>query len=539
MRRLLLALAIASTLWIAACSNGGGTTMLPPPQGKYSTGSLSGTYVFTTNGEVFNGANAMPLARTGAFTADGMGNITGGVEDVNSVGAFSGPFAISSTGSSYTVGADGRGTLTLNITANGTTNTLQFGITLTSTSGGLMIDETSPSATSTQASTGSGNFLKQTSGPFTVASVAGAYVFDFSGLDGTGNPDSIVGAFTANNGTINPGVQDENDNGNLPPTPTPISFVGSLAADPLNLATLSTFGRGIAVLNGIDYVFYIVDGTRVRFLSTNGGTMLAGDGVLQDNTIPTNVSSLNSGFVFLVGGTSGTGGITRIGRFTANGATVTNVLVDTNNAGIFTQTNSGANTSISLDAANPGRGIVTFKDPNLGVPFTFVFYLSSATTGVIQDVSQSAANGATDIADGSISAQSGSPFSGTNITGTYAYNWSGLSIQQGGSFPTQDEEDLVGQATISSLALKGAADIFQFTNGAPQPDNAVSGTITIGGSGAGDDGKRSTMVFTLTKNGQSTTVNLVVYFVNPQLALFTNTSTSKTRIVAGILKFQQ
>jgi hypothetical protein len=538
MKRLLLGFTIASTLWIAACSSGSNNTVLPPPQGKYSVGSLSGTYVFTTNGEVFsNGAiTATPLARTGAFTADGSGNITGGIEDVNSAGAFSGPFAISSSGSSYTVGADGRGTLTLSITANGTVNTLQFGITLTSTSGGLLIDETS---NATQASTGSGNFLKQTSGPFTVASVAGAYVFDFAGLDGSGGPDSIVGAFTANNGTINPGMQDENDNGNLPPTPTPVSFVGSLAADNLNPTTLGTFGRGIAVLNGIDYVFYIVDGTRVRFLSTSGGEMLAGDGVFQDNTIPTSVSSLNSGFVFLVGGTSGTGGITRIGRFTANGATVTNVLVDTNNAGTFTQTNSGTSTSISLDAANPGRGIVTFKDPNLGVPFTFVFYLSSASSGVIQDVSQSAANGATDVADGSLSAQSGSPFTSTNISGTYAYNWSGLSIQQGGSFPTQDEEDLVGQATISSLALSGAADIFQFTNGAPQTDNAVTGTITIAGSGAGDDGKRSTMVFTLTKNGQSTTVNFVVYFVSPQFALFTNTSTSKTRIVAGILQGQQ
>jgi hypothetical protein len=192
-----------------------------------------------------------------------------------------------------------------------------------------------------------------------------------------------------------------------------------------------------------------------------------------------------------------------------------------------------------LDAANPGRGTVTFLGNGLGTPFTFVFYLSSASSGVIQETTQSAQGVAAAVADGSISAQSGSPFSSSNITGTYALNWSGLSIQQGGSFPTQDEEDLVGQATIASLGLTGAADIFQFTNGAPQPDNIVGGSIVINGDGTGGDSKRSTMVVKLTKNGASTNVNVVVYFVNPQLALFANSKMSNTRIVAGILKFQQ
>jgi hypothetical protein len=527
MKRLLCGLTVAATLWIAACS-GGSTTVLPPPQGKYSTSSLNGTYIFTTNGEVFSSGavSATPLARTGSFMANGSGGITGGVEDVNSAGSVT--TAIQVTGGSYTVNADGRGTLTLQLGGN----TLQFGIVLTSTSDGLMIDETSTSA---QASTGSGNFIKQTGSPFTLASVAGSYVFDFAGLDASQAPESFVGEFTANNGTLNPGFGDINDAGTF----SSGAFTGNLAADGTNPSfPLSTFGRGIAQINGSGYVFYIVDSMRVRFLSTSGG-MLSGDAVVQDNTVPTNVSSLNGGFVFLVGGSSGNGGLTRIGRFTATGAIVSNVLVDTNNAGVFTQTTGATNASVTLDAANPGRGTVTFLGNGLGTPFTFVFYLSSASSGVIQETTQSTQGVAAAVADGSISAQSGSPFSSTNITGTYALNWSGLSIQQGGSFPTQDEEDLVGQATISSLALTGAADIFQFTNGAPQPDNIVGGSIVINGDGTGGDSKRSTMLVRLTKNGASTNVNLVVYFVSPRLALFANTSTSNTRIVAGILKFQQ
>jgi hypothetical protein len=537
MKRFFLALASLAAFWTAACGGGGGTTVLPPPTGKFSLSSLNGTYSFVTNGEVItsNAATSFALARAGSFTANGQGGITAGVEDVNSSGVTT--LAVQITGGSYTVSADGRGTLTLNLGSGGSIN---FGLVLTSISGGLMIDET---FNSTQASTGSGNFILQTGGPFTVASAVGPYVFDFSGLDGSGNPDSIVGEFAANTGVVNSGVQDENDNGNIPATPTPVSFTGVLAQDALDPngpADLSTFGRGVASLNGINYVFYIVSSNRLRFLSTSNGEMLVGDAVAQNNTIPANVAALNSGFSFIVSGTSGNGGIIRIGRFTATGATVSNVLVDTNDAGKFTPTNSGTSTSITLDPVNPGRGTVTFKDPNLSVPFTFVFYLSSATNGVIQDVTQSTTNGATDVADGAIGGQTGSPFSSTNITGTYAMNWSGLSIQAG----VADEEDLVSQATVSNLALSGAADIFEFqsiflNNTGAQTDNAITGSILLnGGNGTGSDGKRTTMAVTLTKNGQATPVNFVVYFVSPQLAYFANTSTSSTRIVAGVLEAQ-
>jgi hypothetical protein len=531
MKRLLLALAAAAALWTAACNGGSGTTVLPPPMGGFTPASLSGTYAFATNGQAITSTSAeAPLSRVGSFVADGQGGIKGGVEDVNVAGSYT-P-AIGITGGGYTVGADGRGTLTLNLASGSSIN---FGLTLTSNSAGLMIDET---FSATQASTGSGNFILQSAAPFTIGTVSGNYVFDFSGADGSGNPDSIIGEFNVNNGVVG-GVQDENDSFTtpIPATPTPVSFNGALVSDNTEPADFTSFGRGVTTLNGIGYVFYMVDGTRIRFLSTTGSTMLSGDAVSQSNTIPANVAALNSGFAFVVAGASPGGGLIRIGRFTANGATVNNVLTDTNNVGIFTSTTGQSNASITLDPVNPGRGVVTFTAPTLQVPFTFVFYLSSATSGVIQDDTQSVANGATDVADGTIGAQTGNPFSGTNITGTYALNWSGLSIQSG----VQDEEDFVGQTTVSSLALNGAADIYQFqsVNG-PQPDNSVSGSIFFnGGDGTGDDQKRTTMTVNFSKNGQTTTVDFFVYVVNPQLIFFANTGTSSTRIVAGALQVQQ
>jgi hypothetical protein len=528
MKRLLFAFSVAAVLWSAACGGGNGVANPPPPVGKYGLSSLKGQYAFMTNGESFTGGvNATPLARVGSFTADGAGNITGGVEDVNAPGVTT--LAIQITGGTYTVNADGRGTLTLNL--SGVASSINFGITLTSINDGLMIDETS---NNTQSSTGSGNFIKQNAGSFQVSGIAGPYIFDFPGLDANNNPETFTGEFTANNGTVSAGFFDDNDNGTF----SNGAFVGTIAQDPLQSSTLTSFGRGIALIAGQNYVFYIVDATRVRFISTNLG-MLSGDAVAQSNTIPTNVASINSSFAFIVAGSSGSGGVVRVGRFTANGATVTAVLEDTNDGGRFIKTDSATNASISLDAANPGRGTLTFTDPNFpNAPATFIFYLSSATQGVIQEQTANK-NGAVDIADGTIAAQTGSPFASSNITGTYALSWSGLSLQNGGGFSVQDEEDLLGQVTVSSLNLTGATDIFQFQNGVPVFDLVTSGSISIAGDGTSSTGSasRNTMTVKLVKSN-TTTVNFVVYFVNPQLAFFMNNQ-DQNRTVAGVLQTQQ
>jgi hypothetical protein len=541
MNRLLRGLCAAAALWTAACG-GGSIVPPPPPVGKYNLASLKGQYAFVTNGEVITSlSTATPLARTGSFIADGLGGITGGLEDVNAAGRYSPALQIN--GGSYTVNADGRGTLTLNVVSAGITSPINFGMVLTSTSDGLLIDETS---SNNQASTGSGNFVLQRGAPFTVGSASGTYVFDFSGFDVSSFPDSIVGKFNVSGGVVSAGVQDENDSFSsaLPPTPTPVSFTGTLTADTLEPpADLSTFGRGIASLNGIQYVFYIVDSSRIRFLSgSNGGSeMLTGDAALQNNP-PANLSG---GFAFIVAGSSASSGVTRVGRFTANGTgltNVTNVVYDTNNAGSFTKSGGTASTisnaSVTMDAAHPGRGVLTFTDSNFAFPLTFVFYLSSATSGVVQEDSQSSGV-AVDVADGSIAAQFGGPFSGTNITGTYALNWSGLSLQQGPA-GIIDEEDLLAQTTVTSLALSGTSDIFQFTAGQPQTGLAVGGSITFnGGDGTGGDGNRTNMSVIYNKSSGAT-VNCVVYFATPQLAFFANSNNQgTTRIIAGVLETQQ
>jgi hypothetical protein len=538
MNRLLTAVVAAAALWAAACSSGGGSTITPPPPtGNYKLASLNGTYAFVTSGEVCAGNPCTPtsFARTGSFTADGAGHIqAGGVYDVVNAGGSSttssAPIPI--TGGSYAVNPDGRGTLTLNVNSNGTPATINFAFVLTSASDGLspasdglMIDETS---TASQASTGSGNFIKQDTAAFQsgVSAISGPHVFDFSGLDASQAGESLVGQFAAANGVITTGFEDANDGFAL----SSGSITGNFTQDPSNITTA---GRGIAVIANQSYAFYIVDSTRVRFISLNStgfGPMLSGDAVVQNNNIPVPTSS---NFVFLVAGSSPSGGLTRVGRFTV-GSPFTKMLMDVNNAGVEAQVNNLSGGSIGSFDPTTGRGTLSFSSST--ATYSFVFYLSSPNDGVIQDVSPSNTSGFSRVvADGSILAQSGSPFTSSNISGTYAMNWSGLETT-GGTF--QDEEDLVSQVKISNLSLSGTSDIFQFSSATLFKNLGTKGTITFnGGDGTGDDGMRVDLTVNLS---QASPIKMVVYIVNPQLAFFINTNVSGApRNVAGILKAQQ
>lgn len=528
MNRLLTATLAAAALWAGACSGGGSTITPPPPAGKYGNSSLNGTYAFVTSGETIvntvNGLTTTPLERTGSFTANGSGAIQGGVYDlvVFNVSSTTSSAPIPITGGTYTVNADGRGTLLLNVTSSGGPATIAFGIVLTSTSGGFMMDET---ASGNQASTGSGNFMLQNSAAFS-AGVTGSYVFDFTGLDVNANPESLVGQFTANGGAITSGVEDVNDGTSL--SSGSIAGGGTFAMDPANSAA----GRGLATIEGQTYAFYVVDTTRARFItiSSSGSPMLTGDAVAQSGGAPPATPS--GSFVFLVSGASANGGLIRVGRFTISGNALSNIVMDVNSGGSENEFGSGSlsNSSISYDAAT-GRGMVSFQSSTVNV-YSFVFYLSSASGGVIQEVSPNDTTPAFDVADGSIVAQSGNPFSTSNISGTYAMSWSGL-VTAGGNIGSTDEEDLLSQVTISNLNLSGTSDTFQFTGVTLHTDVGTGGQITLNGDGTSNNDMSVNL-------SGVTPIHMVVYVANPQLAFFANRDNNgAVRTVAGVLQAQQ
>src|ERR1700674_5047957 len=181
--------AVAALALLTVSCGGGGSSFPtpPPPTGGFSAASLQGSYSFSMSGTDASASPGAFIARAGSFNADGKGNITAAMEDVSDAGVVQN---VQFTGGSYSIQANGKGTLTLN-TLSGTG--LILTIALNSSSKGVMI-QTDLNATS------SGSFIQQSSGAFSLTAITGPYVFDVAGTDVNGAPVSVVGQMTANAG---------------------------------------------------------------------------------------------------------------------------------------------------------------------------------------------------------------------------------------------------------------------------------------------------------------------------------------------------
>ncbi len=527
MKRVIFVLTLFVVAWSSSCS-GGSSPIVPPPSGGFTNASLNGAYVFSMTGTTAdNTFGTSSFSRVGVFSADGKGDIaaTGGVEDVHKFGADN-IFGI--TGGSYTVDADGRGTLSL-MTSGGAT--VQYSITLVSGSAGYLVDMISG-----DSETASGSFTLQTATSIS----AGTYIFDFAGVapDGTGNPTSAIGDFvagTAGSGSFGVGsFWDVNEGGNLV-TKGSISG-GSYATDNTNAGT----GRGTAVINGANFVYYVIDSQHVQFMGIDQdaaapGTLL-GEAVAQQAGTPTQTSSFSgSSFVFAMGGAGIQSGapLARAGRLTATGANLSAILLDNNNAGMEIAVPSSGVLSagtVTLDGDGSGRGTFTFTDTisHTGT-YTFVFYLSSATQGVIQDVSTVLINNVAtpvDVADGTLLAQTGAPFASAGLATSYAFSWSGVST---------GEEDFVGAFKPAGTNPNGLVDYNEFGNGKLFFDIPFNGVITVGGDGTGSTGQHSTFAAALT-GSPAVTINYFAYIATPSTILVMGTGSN--RVIVGVLTAQ-
>lgn len=527
MKCLLLAVAALATVWGTGCSSGSSTITPPPPATGFTNASLKGAYVYSMSGTTIdNTFGTSSFSRVGVFIADGGGGIaaTGGLEDVQILGGHN---IFNLTGGSYVINSDGRGTLNL----TDSIGTVQYSIALVSSTGGYLVDMTSG-----DSETASGSFSLQTS----TTMATGTYAFDFSGIvpDNTGNPISIVGDIIPNAagaGSFSGGsFWDVNDAGALSGK-TSISG-GAYATDNANPGT----GRGLANIGGLDFVYYVIDSRHVEFMGIDTDTAapgtILGEATAQLAGTPNDVGSFNnSSFVFVMGGSNVTdaGPHTRAARLTATGGALSAILLDDNNEGSVTSVpatgvlNAG---TVTLDGDGSGRGTFTFAQ-NASNTFTFIFYLSSATEGVIQDVSSVTNGGLTttiEVADGTLLAQTGAPFSSSSLATNYAFNWSGVSTSQ---------EDFVGQFAPAHVSPNGQVDFNEFGQGLLFFNIPLNGVITVGGDGTGSTGQHSTFVAGISGT-PSTTINYFAYIASSNTILVMGTQNSGKRIIAGVLTAQ-
>jgi len=221
-------------------------------QGTFTNASVSGPFAFTLAGADLLSRN--PFAAGGVVTSDGAGNLTNGIEDINDAGFVNTNVPFTGT---YTMAANGRGTMTLTTTAG------TFTFAIYPSSGGVILLETDVRFLTT------GTALQQQTTPFTAGSLQGTYGLNFTASNNGSELDSIA-EFTADGASKLTGIIDLNNSGGIT-FGQPLSGTFTVAANGRTTMALQT------PLGTQNLVVYLVNGTRALFVEIDGAVVAAGD----------------------------------------------------------------------------------------------------------------------------------------------------------------------------------------------------------------------------------------------------------------------
>ena len=371
------------------------TLMVLNPQGE-----LDGQYALLLQG--FDDATSNRFAIIGSFTADGNGNITNGIEDINGSAGYQAAVTFQGT---YSVGLDNRGTAT---TSNslGASNTFSFSLGAISSevaTAGNIIEFDDPSGVNGERATG--EIHLQNASNFGLSSIAGSYALQLAGQQASvGSWYVNSGFFFADGqGNLTSGELDTNNaTGSVQSAP----FAARLAATP----NTSTNGRlTFALTSGgqTTGVFYIISSSQMLFMESDSEStagLVAGQALQQSSASFSN-ASLNG---IVVEYEEGLGSTTNqaaasAGLLTFNGTGSATLSRDDSSAGVTTTQAA----SLTYSVAANGRVAVQQG----GAPFAYL-YLVDTNKGFIMSAGNSATRGF-------FEPQSAGPFSSASISGDY------------------------------------------------------------------------------------------------------------------------
>ena len=331
---------------------------------QFSNTTLFGLYAFTLTNQV----GAAFTAEAGSVFCDGAGNVTSG--QIDRVGSFGVPITV--TGGSYTVGTDGRGSITVK-TASGSET---WNLVVVNQNQALiaLMDGNKLSGS------GSMDFQTLVTG---LAPLTGKFALSLHGVNSGPSPKgfAMAGSLVFDGaGSILRGIVDANVNGTVT---TNGAATGSYTGISGSGRSAVTFQSPIGPLT---FAFYLVDADHFKVIETDNSYFAGGDLVRQPAG-PFNNASFNSRFAFTMGGIQNgvIGGV-----FTMNGnGGITNRVIDGasqvafDNQGGYTVTdsatgrttinwtiggtsqtyalyprNDGGFAMVEIDALNAGSGLV-------------------------------------------------------------------------------------------------------------------------------------------------------------------------------------
>jgi hypothetical protein len=368
------------------------------------TAPLDGQYAFLLQG--FDDATGNQVAMIGSFTADGMGNITAGLEDINGPPAgipilpagTTLPVEVTFTGK-YTTGTDNRGLISIT-NSLGTFGTFAFvagSLSAGVPAAGRMIEF--DDSTGTSGERAAGVFYMQNTADFALSTLTGPYALQFFGQQAAGSRLVRTGAFSADgNGHFAGGQLDTN----APPTTpsaTPQSFTATLSVNSTTTTNTSTFGQ--LLLNftsgpSINGYLYVISPAQSLFMESdaeNSAGLVAGQ-ILAQTSSPFSNASLSGTTVEYEQGLGSTAGqpAATIGLITfgSGTASVSRDYDDsgTLDGGTLTPETESLTFPVPSGVAPSGRVVLSN-----GAAENAIVYLVSPNEGFLMSATASATNG--------------------------------------------------------------------------------------------------------------------------------------------------
>jgi hypothetical protein len=306
----------------------------------FSDATLNGQYSFLLTGDDSFG----DFLGVGSFTADGQGKLSNGFEDLNSSTGYLEDMELSG---SYTVGEDGRGTLSL----KNSQGTEEYSLVVISSSRARFAEFNA-------SSNGEALLVKRDPTAFSTAAISGNYAFGFGGSGSGGIPASLAGVFKADGAGALTGTEDANLDGT-------VTAGGSLSGT----CSVDEKGRGTAEISdalgsSVNFVFHVVDKDTLFFVETDF-PFPAVDGTARRQQQATfSNSSLKGDYAFLFSGLTPAAVpyVATAGRFTSDGAAgtlnISNGALDGNNSGTVS---AGVSFTASGSVSSNGRGTVALS----------------------------------------------------------------------------------------------------------------------------------------------------------------------------------
>lgn len=447
--------------------------------GVNNNSKLNGNYAFSVRGFDPNGPQLPIFVAAGSFSADGNGNITNGLMDINNTA--NDPVNPVFTGT-YFIGQDDLGFLYLNIAGLGSRT---FAISMMAGGNANIIEFDDSNGGGTR---NSGVLLQQAPGPFSQSSVSGKYAFGFLGIDSGKNRFGLAGDLVADGGgNFTSGSLDSDDAISGPS--------GNVAIISGSTYTLASNGRGTANIKtaqgSAGYAFYIVSATQLLVIETDtfptGGNPLVSGTILQQT--PNSDFTSTSVFELTALDASGSTAESQVGLFAGISGTF-NLTSDQNTGGTLTQPSGSGTYAITNGrvavAPNPTTGS-GFQNttPTSSQP---VFYMVSGNEAFVIGTDTAVSFGFM-----TQQAQPGT-YTFTALSGTYA----------GGSLPPVEPN----VSNVVSIAIAGS-NTLNLTQNISGPNgligqNQIAATTAMQSSGR----------VTVTESGN--TQAQILYMVSPQ-----------------------